>query len=252
MARPPNQIHSNKILELCDEFNLSDPFRLLNPETMDFTYCPRYANARNRSRIDFFIISENLNNFVRESKISTNLQNKLFDHKAVTVVFNKKGPRKNKRFAISSSGLEDDLLGFLVHATVAETYILHRDRQQGQGNDFLNMLTTCGTIKTLIRDCGPPLELIVGLDIRDGMLEERDRKKNRLAVLTNSIDLHQLEVGPFTCDPLILMETLLMNLKNEVVSYQAFIGKKKGKNCQLAGRNKRPKKKLRRSFGTYS
>jgi exonuclease III len=167
MVRPPNLTHSNKILELCDEFNLSDPFRLLNPDKIEFTYCPRYANAQNRSRIDFFIVSENLNNSVRESKISTSLQNKLFDHKAVTVVFNKKSPRNNKRFAISSSCLEDDLLTFLVHATVAETYILHRERQQGQGNAFVNMLNTCGTIKALIRDSGPPLDLIVGLDIRE-------------------------------------------------------------------------------------
>jgi hypothetical protein len=35
-----------------------------------------------------------------------------------------------------------------------------------------------------------------------------------------------LEAGPFSCDPQILLETLLINIRNEVASHQAFMGLK--------------------------
>jgi hypothetical protein len=48
----------------------------------------------------------------------------------------------------------------------------------------------------------------------------------RISVLINGIDINALEAGPFSCDPQILMETLLINIRNEVASHQAFMGLK--------------------------
>jgi exonuclease III len=53
MLNPPSIVRSNWLNEICDDFNLTDPFRSLNFAKRDFTYIPR-SGTRNRSRIDFF------------------------------------------------------------------------------------------------------------------------------------------------------------------------------------------------------
>jgi exonuclease III len=90
MARPPNIGHSQKIHEICDTFSLTDPYRHLYPDTREFTYVPRYAGAMNKSRIDFFLISDSICDHVFDCTISSGLQNKLFDHKVISCMFNKK------------------------------------------------------------------------------------------------------------------------------------------------------------------
>jgi hypothetical protein len=54
MVRLPNIGHSNKIAELIDSHNQSDPFRLLYPDKKEFLYVPRHNLSQNRSRLDFF------------------------------------------------------------------------------------------------------------------------------------------------------------------------------------------------------
>jgi exonuclease III len=95
MQRLPNVNHSNRIGELCTEFNLSDPFRYLYPDKIDFTYIPRNVLNLNKSRLDFFLVSDDIIDFISDCEIKPNLQNKLFDHKAVTITVNK---NKKKRY----------------------------------------------------------------------------------------------------------------------------------------------------------
>jgi exonuclease III len=53
MISPPS-IHRSLLLnELCENYNFSDPFRLLHYNTRDYTYIPS-SGKRNRSRLDFF------------------------------------------------------------------------------------------------------------------------------------------------------------------------------------------------------
>jgi exonuclease III len=59
MSCPPSCIRSGWLSEICDEFNLSDPYRAINPYKKDFMYVPR-ARTKNKSRLDFFWVSENL------------------------------------------------------------------------------------------------------------------------------------------------------------------------------------------------
>jgi exonuclease III len=54
MAAPPNRTHSLLLNELCDRLALIEPYRTLNPNKLEYTYVPRAAGAKNRSRIDFF------------------------------------------------------------------------------------------------------------------------------------------------------------------------------------------------------
>jgi hypothetical protein len=62
----------------------------------------------------------------------------------------------------------------------------------------------------------------------------RERRKNRIQVLTGTLNLNLIEKIQIDCDPDIFLETLLNNLKNDVISHQAFIRKsKKAKLTQL-------------------
>jgi exonuclease III len=58
MQRLPNLTHSRKINDLCAEYSLTDPFRFLYPEKLEYSYIPRNILANNKSRLDFFIISD--------------------------------------------------------------------------------------------------------------------------------------------------------------------------------------------------
>ena len=96
MARPPNSVHSRAITELCNNLGLMDPFRFLNPNRREFTYMPRNRLAQNRSRIDFFLISDQFGAAVSECNINPATQSKLFDHKAINLFLNKKKVRTIK------------------------------------------------------------------------------------------------------------------------------------------------------------
>jgi exonuclease III len=165
MSRLPNASHSKKIAKICENFNLTDPFRFLYPDKIEFSYVPRAAGSINKSRIDFFIISDMLIDILTECEISTSLQNNLFDHKAVSVAFNNNRVKKEKiNYKISNSDLNDDLLQILVHATIAETYLLSATDNIIAGQQKQVLLNTCGTVKNLIRECSPPINSILGLD----------------------------------------------------------------------------------------
>jgi hypothetical protein len=229
MARLPNVNHSTKISEMSNEFSLSDPFRLLYPDRKEYTYVPRFNLSQNRSRLDFFLVSDTILDAISDCKIQDGLQNKLFDHKAVSLVFNKSRKKQVERYAITKKDLNDDLLGFLVHSTVAETYLhnIQEDRIYGNNKNFL--LNTCGTIKNLIRESGPPFELRLGIEFDRHEIEERQRKIVRIQVLCQLLNLQALENGTLSCNPQVFMETLLLNIKNDTTSHQSFIRHQKNK-----------------------
>jgi exonuclease III len=228
MKRVPNLTHSRKLSEICDTYNVTDPFRFFNSNSKDFTYVLRNDASTNKSRLDFFIVSDELLDFVTDCYINPGLQNKLFDHKAINLVINDKKPTGSRgNIAISNKELDDELLDYLVAATVCETYLIHTEQQIIEGRIRNNLLELCGRMKWLIRDCGPPPELITGNQPSVIEIEERSRKIIRLQILKNSIDLPSVENVNLTCGNDIFLETLLINVKNEVVSHQSFMRKKK-------------------------
>jgi exonuclease III len=236
MARAPNLLHSVKLNEICDEYELVDPFRLLYPDLHEFTYVPRSGIAANKSRIDFFIISESIIDALSDCTVSVALQNKLFDHKAVTMSFNEKLTSKFSLPTISNKDLQDDLLDFLVKTSVAETYITNSSDNIIGGLNKNFLLNTCGTIRRLIRDCGPPAELRIGLSLDQDQINQRERIRNRIQVLANTLRMQELERVNLDPDPDIFMETLLNNLKTDTISHQSFMRKvKKNKISDLTG-----------------
>ena len=57
----------NVVLDLIDDFKLVDPWRCYNPNIKRFTW--RQPNPLKQSRLDFFLISEELMNFVKSTDI---------------------------------------------------------------------------------------------------------------------------------------------------------------------------------------
>jgi hypothetical protein len=92
MQDVPNVAHSRKIQELWNSHKLADPFRILFPNLREFSYAP-WGNLRNnRSRIDFFLVSQEIAELVENCYIKPSVQSKLFDHKAIILDFNKREP----------------------------------------------------------------------------------------------------------------------------------------------------------------
>jgi exonuclease III len=96
MQDVPNASNSKKIKELCTAHELSDPFRALFPNRCDFSYVPYGTVRKNCSRIDFFLVSVDVMQNVENCFIKENTQSKLFDHKAITLDFNKSKPPSSR------------------------------------------------------------------------------------------------------------------------------------------------------------
>ena len=89
MASPPSLIRSRALADISNLYNLSDPFRALHPDRLDFSYRPRNG-LPNRSRIDFFLISDSLLEHVSTCEITTEISTELFDHHCINLSFKNK------------------------------------------------------------------------------------------------------------------------------------------------------------------
>jgi hypothetical protein len=134
----PNKRHSDLLTSLCDDLELHDPFRTRYPNVIDYTYIPTDVTKKNRSRIDFFIISRSLSRKVTDCNIKKNLQNKLFDHKAISLSFVKK--IGNVKIPIISKSIlkdpETDLVVGLAVAGRTATYSTVRSSMRASFNGF--------------------------------------------------------------------------------------------------------------------
>jgi hypothetical protein len=128
MGMVPNLRHSRYISDLCDEFDIVDLFRNLYPNKRDFTYVPKVPGATNRSRLDFFLVSNALLYANYNCNIANSLQNKMFDHKAVFFYVSVKNKTKKPQI-IENKFLNDDVVELIIFSTVAEAYVVHTARQ---------------------------------------------------------------------------------------------------------------------------
>jgi exonuclease III len=226
MPAAPSIVRSNWIAGLLNNHGLSDPFRALCPDKRDFTYVPRTGRV-NRSRLDFFLISDGLLTSVSSSSIGTSLSTLLFDHKPVFLnIESKRTPRSN---VISNATICHPRLLFLVAAIVTETYLHHADRVN---NDFRfdDCLVIIGNINSTFREL-IDLEweaMISGINRPD----ESTALLNRLTLLFQQLpdpdEINQLTLIP---NPDIIFEILVNILRNELLSFQGWLCKLE--NCKI-------------------
>jgi exonuclease III len=152
MRSPPNVRHSRILNSMCADFEMSDPYRIKNANRQDFTYQPSAVGKSNRSRIDFFVVSNTLIPKLTKCWNSPNLQNKMFDHKAVHLSFNPP-PKVIRPPTISRAILNDPDIDLVVKISIFETYAFHSLMPSDDVRQ--NMLNSLGTARNNLRAAGP-------------------------------------------------------------------------------------------------
>jgi exonuclease III len=89
----PNLSMNKKLGELMAKWILTDPYRIQNPDPGGYSYAPFGTMRKNRSRLDFFIVSTSLLNNIINANIRPGRLCKLFDHSTIDIAL---GIRGNK------------------------------------------------------------------------------------------------------------------------------------------------------------
>jgi exonuclease III len=165
----PNIRHSIYLAEFCEELGLCDPFRLKYPTAKKFSYKPFGAVRKNRSRIDFFLTSNQLMGQNFECSIGESPLSKAFDHKPCFLSFPpNNGTRKGiKKLQISPSILADTDIDIVVWYSIFETYLHHLHVNPDIRVEIEQTLRICGNIRKRLKDAGPDPEYYVA-----GLTEE--------------------------------------------------------------------------------
>jgi exonuclease III len=127
MNNPPSIYRSGQLAAICEDFSLTDPFRVLHYRSRDYTFVPRHG-GRNRSRIDFFLISEGLIAICNKCTIAPSLDTILFDHKHIKLDFGVSLGRS--RHFIKPNIFSHSRFKAVVSAAAVETYLQHAARDQ--------------------------------------------------------------------------------------------------------------------------
>jgi hypothetical protein len=151
MAAIPSQQRSLCINHLANNLELTDPFWILHPVKREFTYVPNARINLNRSRIDYFLISRSMAEFLIDCKISPSLSSTSFDHKKISLSIGtvKKCKDFNK---IDNNFIKNKCVNIMVKTKVIECYILNADPQVLPGYRRRDLLIDLGRIECNVRN----------------------------------------------------------------------------------------------------
>jgi hypothetical protein len=173
------------------------------------------------------LVSKNLVNKITECSIATGLQNKLFDHKAISLSFKKK--IKPVSIPVVSKGiLKDPDTDLVVGLAVADVYITYSSAITEREREDLR--SGCGRAWKLLREAGPGNTYAAPGDRTE--LEELSRE-GKIASVREFLDFFPfitVRDGPLSIADDMFMECLVNGIKNETISYQTFIQKNTNKN----------------------
>jgi exonuclease III len=221
MQAPPSAFRSRKLHLLCESSSLIDPYRILYPKKREYTFVPRTA-AKNRSRLDFFLISTNLIDILHNCTISTSMLTTLFDHRCIFLSLKKLNPRIIKH-NIDSSVFCHPRFNAVVQCAVAESYLQHADPQQ-PNIDIEVGLREIGLLISEIRTANE-LELELKENSEDVLLQHNYEAamssiKERIE---NFPDPAEFNAMSLTCDADVFLEVLMSNVRNTIISFQTWI-----------------------------
>jgi len=228
MRALPSLRRSNKIIEMCGELSLIDPFRSANPFKREYTYIPSNLNENNRSRLDFFLASPILINNNTKTIIPHCLNSTYFDHKSVTLLID--GKKLINRNIIKDCILNNVDLPAHVRVAVTECYLLH----WAPGINVDGTVTSREAINEYIGTVGRICETLDRVkNIERRMAVEGNNNLDEMVVaglraevqllseeLPTTQYLENLSLG---CEPEIFFETLINCIKNNVLSHQATV-----------------------------
>jgi hypothetical protein len=207
---------------MCEDLEMADPYRVKFPFRQEFTYKPSDPSKKNRSRLDFFIVTNNLIERINKCYVSPTVQNKMFDHRAIHICLRPK-PTTVRVPTISRELLKDPDIDLVVRISVCETYIIHSATISEQERNRL--LGLIGNSKKNLREAGPDSSILTVGERSE--FEELQRSGTIAGIRADLelIPLNRLALGNFLdgIEDDFFMEALVNNIKNECVSYQTFI-----------------------------
>jgi hypothetical protein len=222
MPSPPSVFRSELLAEICTEHCLGDPFRALHPFKRDYTFIPKNGR-RNRSRIDFFLVSDNLLYLCYSCYISPALNTSLFDHKSVTLQFLK--PVKSNKIYIDNILFKHPRVNAIVATASVETFLTHADPDQ-DGVNIDEGLREIGTIVTTIKRANE-IEFEISFSGNTQLLElELAGLNNEINFLVENLpDPVALNNLILQCADDVFLEALMSNIKNALISFQSWLKK---------------------------
>jgi exonuclease III len=230
MSSPPSIIRSGWLAELCDEYKLSDPFRAIHCNRKEYTYIPRTGKS-NRSRLDFFIISDNLMSLCNKCTVSPSLNTDLFDHKSINLDFNINN--KPKVHFINPATLNHSRFSAVVAAAAAETYLHHADPDQADV-DIPEGLAHVGRLIEKNLQCNEKefSLAISGSDNNDTATLQQC--ESELLGIVDSLPVpERFNEIILNCAPDVFLDVLMGNIRNSLISFQAWITKIKNARTSI-------------------
>jgi hypothetical protein len=247
MPLPPSNIRSQKIYEIMQEGKLTDPFRMLWPDRRDFTYIPR-SGRQNRSRIDFFLVSDSLLFNITDASISHSLQTNLFDHKTIFLSVGK--TEVCNTGIIHNSTINHDRFLDIVRTATVDAYLNHADPNTP---DIDRLKINVGTSLQLIRDLNNTLSLLELEGRTDAGLAKLDRINNDLMTAINNLPrLDDLNNIALLSTPETFFEILCMSIKNNLLSFQGWLKKNEKINLNMLKKNVESLNPLKGGRGPFS
>jgi len=211
MRNIPSLMRTEHLLSICDSLNLTDPYRCLFPDKIEFTYVPNELLAQNRSRIDFFLVSTDLIPKISKCDISDTVVGRIFDHKMISLSTKKCNRKSGRHTVIKNEILRNPETVNKVRVTVTEFYYLHVNRDTVPGYEIANILEQCGRIHYRIKRINElKFKTVMGEVIQgrgqlvDTLRQEIEDIFDRLPDIDG---LNQLELN---CEPSSFFETLVM------------------------------------------
>ena len=121
----------DKVIDLCAEFNLIDIWRELNIESSRYTW--RTSNGNKHGRLDFFLVSQNLFNNIKDANIEFGYKS---DHSIVSITLKGQDIEKDKPFwKFNNSLLKDPKYCEEMKKVIQETKSQYAKPNQNLGQE---------------------------------------------------------------------------------------------------------------------
>jgi exonuclease III len=226
MRSLPSIYRTNRVLGLAGKYGLIEPYRYFYPNRKDFTYIPNAAANTNRSRLDYFLVSETLTNMLSDAGVLTEKLSTLFDHKTPVLemgVSNKK-PDRN---LVCDSILNNKIVELVVELTVKENYLNNADPDTIPRYTVNTLRSEIGRIHNRLASAtNLELSAIKNNNLNNVTKNEIEELiKNAIDISETIPDLSYFENLPLGVPPDIFFEGLILSVKNEILSKQSTIYK---------------------------
>jgi hypothetical protein len=207
---------------LCTDHDLSDPFRTLNPDLKEFTYYPSGLLRKNRSRIDFFLVSADLYDCIDSCIVAQSFCSRTFDHKPIFL--NMKRRRGKGRACVYDSTVNHPLATDVIRCACYRTYIEAAMNGTGPVTEILLR----GELERIVRmeDTINDICFVQGISSTRDRTEEEDRRLADLEadlprIRATLMDLHHLRTFPRRVEPDLFFENLLDNCRKSIINLQS-------------------------------